>query len=268
MPTTVEFRRITNGPSLVIEDAAQLALDFFRTDASSAPGGYDDQAGRGEPYHVTSADIIAINTTMRARSPHAAWQTLTAATDAQHWLRAINPDWDLVSLDDDTWLTRARSAVEDGLAATLGRGRGLSVATKVLHLKRPPHVPGAGQPGPPAARGYRERPADEGHRTSAYRRQAQHEGIAQRPAHVEFPLRSLHSADHGCAAVGEPPCGRIGASSARLAARGSSGSNTTVTPPATSSLLFGLYEPCDRVSSSNVSAADRSSGRRTRYRMP
>jgi len=68
--STIQIRRITTGPSLVIEDAAALALDFFSTDASSAPGGYDDLAGGGDRDRITLSDIIAVNTTMRARSPH------------------------------------------------------------------------------------------------------------------------------------------------------------------------------------------------------
>lgn len=34
--TTIEIRRITTGPILVIEEAERLVLDFIRTDPSSA----------------------------------------------------------------------------------------------------------------------------------------------------------------------------------------------------------------------------------------
>ncbi len=139
--TTIEIRRIASGPSLVIEDAGQLALDFFRIDSSSAPGGYDDQAGHGERDRVTKADIIAINTTMRARSPHTAWDHLISTSASQSWLARLNPDWDLIALDDDTWQTQGRPAIEGAIQATAGPGRGLSVATKVLHLKRPKLFP-------------------------------------------------------------------------------------------------------------------------------
>jgi hypothetical protein len=140
-PSTIEIRRITTGPSLVIEDAAQLALDFFRTDASSKPGGYDDLAGGGDRDRITRGDIVAINTTMRARSPHTVWDVFLAAKGPQPWLVALDPVWDLVALDDDAWQSRARPAVERALAATVGAGRGLSVATKVLHFKRPAMFP-------------------------------------------------------------------------------------------------------------------------------
>lgn len=139
--TTIRIRRITTGPALVVEDAEQLALDFFRSDPSSRPGGYDDLAGRGDPNHVTNADIVAINTTMRARSPHVVWEAVTVSPLSQAWLAALDPAWDLVALDDDLWLARARPAMQSALAAAIAPGRGLSVATKLLHLKRPRMCP-------------------------------------------------------------------------------------------------------------------------------
>lgn len=139
--TTIEIRRITTGPSLVIEDAGQLALDFFRTDSSSAPGGYDDQAGHGERDRVTKADIVAINTTMRARSPHTVWDKVISSSASGDWLARLDTDWDLVGLDDETWRASTHGAVAEAIKATVGSGRGLSVATKVLHLKRPKLFP-------------------------------------------------------------------------------------------------------------------------------
>lgn len=141
MGTTIEIERITSGPSLVIEDAEGLALDFFRTDASSKPGGYDDQAGHGARDRITDSDIVAINTTMRARSPHSVWATLTSGLEPLAWLSALDPAWDLVELDEETWQARARPAVEDALVAATGPGRGISVGSKVLHLKRPRMFP-------------------------------------------------------------------------------------------------------------------------------
>lgn len=135
--TTIEIRRITTGPALVVEDAEHLALDFFGTDPSSAPGGYDDLAGRGDRDRITRSDIVAINATMRARSPHAVWGLLIGSNSTLDWLSALDPSWDLVGLDDDTWVKWARPSVESALSASVAPGRGLSVATKVLHLKRP-----------------------------------------------------------------------------------------------------------------------------------
>jgi hypothetical protein len=55
-----------------------LAAAYGDDPRSSAPGGYDDRAGRGNPNQVTRDDIIAINTTMRAPP----WQNLCRAS---HW---------------------------------------------------------------------------------------------------------------------------------------------------------------------------------------
>src|SRR4051794_33490668 len=107
------IQRLTTGLTLLIEDAGQLALDFFATDASSAPGGFDDRAGSGERDRVTREDIVAINTTMRARSPHKVWEPLFAEGPLA-WLVALEPSWDLVLLNDQTWRSRARPAVERG----------------------------------------------------------------------------------------------------------------------------------------------------------
>jgi Family of unknown function (DUF6308) len=139
--TRVSIRRIGAGPALVVEDAERLALDFMRMDASSQPGGYDDLAGHGERDRITRSDIVAINTTMRARSPHTAWESLITENRPLPWLAALDPAWDLVELDDEPWQTRARSAVEVALVAATGPGRGIAVGTKVLHLKRPRMFP-------------------------------------------------------------------------------------------------------------------------------
>ncbi len=134
---TVTIARMGPGPSLAIEGAGRLAFDFFTLDASSAPGGYDDLAGRGEPDRVTDADIVAINTTMRARSAHSAWADLTEHHGPLPWLVDLDPTWDLIALDEETWTRTAQAAMAAAIAATVARGRGLSVATKVLHVKRP-----------------------------------------------------------------------------------------------------------------------------------
>lgn len=139
--TTVEIRRMTTGPSLVIEHAELLARDFFRMDPSSAAGGYDDLAGRGEQDRITKDDITAINATMRARSPHAVWDAVVLLKPPPAWLQSLDPMWDLIAIEEALWQTRARNAVGEALTAMIAPGRGLSVATKVLHLKRPRMFP-------------------------------------------------------------------------------------------------------------------------------
>jgi uncharacterized protein DUF6308 len=134
---TIEIRRMAPGPSLLIHGAEFLALDFFHHDPSAAPGGFDELAGKGESDRVTREDVVAINRTMRARSPQQAWQVLTDSVGAHDWLRAIDPDWDLLGVDDAAWSAEVRPAIALALKEVIAPYRGLSVATKVLHLKRP-----------------------------------------------------------------------------------------------------------------------------------
>jgi len=133
----VEIRRVGGGPSLVVYDAELLALDFFHHDPSAAPGGFDEQAGKGDPDRITRDDVMAINRTMRARSPHHAWEVLTESIGAHEWLRCVDPNWDLVEGADEAWSLQVRPAVTEALSEVIAPYRGLSVATKLLHLKRP-----------------------------------------------------------------------------------------------------------------------------------
>jgi hypothetical protein len=135
----IVIARMDRGPRLVIEEPERLAFEFFSTDASSVgPDAYDQRAGKGEPNRITTADIRAINQTMRARSPHSAWEALTTAVDELPWLSAIDPDWDLIGTDDDDWdRAGATQLLAAAIEAAVGPYRRLSVATKVLHLKRP-----------------------------------------------------------------------------------------------------------------------------------
>lgn len=123
--------------TLLISGPLRLARAFFTGDPSSVGrGSFDALAGAGEPDAITLGDIIAINTSMRARSPHRSWADVIAG-DAG-WLRSIPPDLDLLDLDDDDWAAVGGDHhLHAGLEAVLGPGRGLAVSTKVLHLKRP-----------------------------------------------------------------------------------------------------------------------------------
>lgn len=139
-PSSIVVERMDGGPRLVIDDAAALAYDFFRLDASSVgPNAYDAQIGKTDPDRITTADVTAINTTMRARSPHSAWESLTSAGSLP-WLAAIPPQASLLGASDDEWRA-LRDAAEAAFVAGIGPHRNLSVATKVLHLKRPRFFP-------------------------------------------------------------------------------------------------------------------------------
>ena len=136
---SITVPRFDSGPRLLIEDPLQLALDFFTLDASSrGPSSFDARAGQGDPNRIIEADVRAINTTMRARARHSAWEAEYAALEPLPWLSAISQEWDLIASDDDVWkgndCTRITAAA---IKASSGKYRGISVSTKVLHLKRP-----------------------------------------------------------------------------------------------------------------------------------
>ncbi len=138
----IVIRRLDGGPSLIVEDPSSLAYAFFSNDPSSiGPESYDGRAGHGDPIRITTDDIRAINQTMRARSPHTAWEVLTSAGPLP-WLSALDPSWDLVELPDREWERFGCTALlEAAFAAAIAPHRNLAVATKVLHLKRPSLFP-------------------------------------------------------------------------------------------------------------------------------
>src|SRR5919106_1815989 len=135
----VVIDRLDDGPRLVIEDAEGLALDFFSKDASSVgPKAYDARAGQGDPDRITADDVRAINATMRARARHSAWEAEFAGVEPLPWLAAISLNWDLIATDSEAWNTADAAAIcAEAVAKATGPYRGPSVATKVLHLKRP-----------------------------------------------------------------------------------------------------------------------------------
>ncbi len=137
--TTLAIDRL-DGETLVL-DGYGLASAFFKGDQSSiGVGAYDSLAGNGDPRVITTGDLEAINRTMRARSRHQAWQPLL--NRPLTWLSALHPDLDLIAASEDEWnAAKADRGIEAALRETIGPSRGVSVATKVLHLKRPRLVP-------------------------------------------------------------------------------------------------------------------------------
>ena len=134
----VEIATLGTRPPLVIENADWLAEAFFAVDPSGKPGGFDDKARETAPTRIESKDVDAINRTMRARSPQKAWASVRDKD--LPWLAAVSRDWDLAELQDPAW-QQAAPALETALAALIEKGRGVSVSTKMLHLKRPRLVP-------------------------------------------------------------------------------------------------------------------------------
>jgi hypothetical protein len=133
--TTLRIARLDGGELLL--DGLALARSFFSVDPSSvAVGAYDSSAGRTGFGAIETGDVIALNTTMRARTPHARWQPLFGAQ--LPWLAAIPVDLDLIETEDQAWeATGAPELIEAALIGIVGVGRGVSVGTKMLHLKRP-----------------------------------------------------------------------------------------------------------------------------------
>lgn len=117
--------------------AEELVRHFFAVDPSSVGvGAYDSLAGRTRRDRIELRDVVALNTTMRARTPHRAWEELLDRRLA--WLAAIPADFDLIAASPAEWSRlRGDGLVQSALSACVGRGRGVSVATKMLHLKRP-----------------------------------------------------------------------------------------------------------------------------------
>jgi len=125
-----------DGELLVIQDPLALARAFFEREPSANSEAFDQLAGREPRSAIVLSDIIAMNAIMRARSPHGHWTALIE--DDNSWLEAIPVELDLLELDDEDWRSaRGDEHLRAALAAVLGPGRGLAVATKLLHLKRP-----------------------------------------------------------------------------------------------------------------------------------
>lgn len=133
--TTLRLTRL-DGDSLVVEGAA-LSEAFFSQDASSVGvDSYDSLAGRTSVHTIETSDIEALNRTMRARTAHSRWAPITGIHLS--WLEEIDPRLDLIEADDAQWeMADGERLVGAALAAVVGQGRGVAVATKMLHLKRP-----------------------------------------------------------------------------------------------------------------------------------
>lgn len=122
-----------DGEELVL-DGLGLARAFFSEDVTESS--FDSLAGTGNPDRIELADVVTMNRTARARSPHTAWAGLIDV-DAP-WLSSLGHDLDLIDLGDRRWKAADGDAlVAAALRATIGPGRGMAVATKLLHLKRP-----------------------------------------------------------------------------------------------------------------------------------
>lgn len=141
-PVTVTIRRADGGPTLVIHGAQWVAETFFRLDRSAiGPKSYDARVQSCPKDRFELADLRAINGSMAARAPEKWWGGLLDGA-RRPWLDAVDPTWDLLELPDVEWNEHhVTDHVRAALEAMIGDHRGLSVATKLLHLKRPALVP-------------------------------------------------------------------------------------------------------------------------------
>ncbi len=134
--TTVRVGRLRRGPDLVINDAEELARIFFANDLSTGFALKTKNSPRTNADRIGVDDIREVNSVMRARTAYSRWSDLTGA-GRLYWLKAIDPEWDLIEMDEGFWVGRARRPIQVALQEVIQFGRGRSVATKVLHLKRP-----------------------------------------------------------------------------------------------------------------------------------
>lgn len=122
-----------DGEELVL-DGLGLATAFFGTEVDESS--FDSLAGTGNPDRIELADVVTMNRTARARSPHRAWAGLIDVEAP--WLAALDPGLDLIEAGAARWAAiDGDELVAAALRATIGPGRGMAVATKLLHLKRP-----------------------------------------------------------------------------------------------------------------------------------
>lgn len=137
----LDIRRLDGG-RLRIERAEETAQAFFRLDRSSVGlKAYDTVAPKSSRDQIEKSDIDAINGTMAARSSSKHWTGLISQGKLA-WLDALNPEWVLFELDDGEWTSLGVEAkLAEAFSGCFGKGRRLSVITKVLHMKRPNLIP-------------------------------------------------------------------------------------------------------------------------------
>jgi hypothetical protein len=128
----------------VVDDPLELVLRFVTEDRSSmGERSYDSYiaSGASPRNRIILEDVVAINTTMGARSPHSDWASVIARGVLRE-LKAVDVAWDVFSTPDEVWLDQPiAKRVATALDAVMGKGIGLARATKVLHIKRPTLIP-------------------------------------------------------------------------------------------------------------------------------
>ena len=136
---------VINVKPVVLSDGQAKALDFFRRDKSSVDGelSYDDRAmtpGRPDEFNRTDVGVIRRGMGLdRIRTT--VWDWLVEDADVSV-LEALPRNVHLADVSEDEY-----PAIREGIEATLrefvgdGEYRGLTVASKAVHLKRPMLMP-------------------------------------------------------------------------------------------------------------------------------
>jgi hypothetical protein len=133
-PIHLQIGRLLGEP-LAIANADRLAETFFSLDRSSVGvDSYDAYTAQTPPNRIEQADVDRINGPMRARSKSETWEDLFAVP-ALDWLAALDTSWDLL-MAPQQWQA-AKPTLKAALIGITAPGRNVSVATKMLHLKRP-----------------------------------------------------------------------------------------------------------------------------------
>jgi hypothetical protein len=121
---------------VLVLDGLALVQGFLAGDLSARPGGYNEQAGRGNRDAISINDVRLVNSTMRARAEHARWEPIIEAD--QSWLARIPDELDLIETDHDAWAAaEGDRLVNEAIARCIVPYIALARSTKVLHLKRP-----------------------------------------------------------------------------------------------------------------------------------
>jgi Family of unknown function (DUF6308) len=124
-------------PDIVVADPLKSLTEIFELPLS---GEYDTR-GPGNPDLISPDDVALINRTMGARSSYSRWNRLFKRGTLPG-LRAINPQIDLFLTPDREWTgLHVVENLASVFASVIGKGIGIAVATKVLHLKRPRLIP-------------------------------------------------------------------------------------------------------------------------------
>jgi len=132
-------------PNCVIDHADELAAFFFVSNLSSVGAAAFDRrvtSPLNPRDRFVEDDVRAINKTMMARTAYKHWAPITQSAVPPGWLRALDPSWDLVAMNDDDWAAaQCETRLLAALTAVIAPYRTTSIVTKLLHLKRPSLIP-------------------------------------------------------------------------------------------------------------------------------